>query len=613
MLNFFRNIMNTIAVKILMVLMILAFALWGIGDLLKAKDNKNYVFKINDYSCSEQEWSGVLNQQINYISNNMGRQLTKEEVLDGGLYVSILNKLIDRRLILEEAKNLGLLISDSIIQKYILTYPIFQNKEEKFDKEIFQKFLSDQNLNEERFIDLMRDEIVYETMLNSIGSNMLLAPQLVRQLMISEQSTKSLTAFELERANYMVKAEATQQELEQTLTKYKSKFMAPEIRDITYISFTQKDVIKDDITVTDAELQEFYSSRKFMFERPERRSVFHIVAKTKEAASSARAALTVGESFATVMKKYGDSQTEYKMPEVMQSSLESEVASAIFSLQGKDLSEPVKTAMGFHIFQVNELFPADVIPFNEVKTNLTAQLHGEKLFEKLSAFTRKLNEEIAGGASLDALVEKYNLKKSTIHKLKADVTPNKDITTSPNFIQVAFSSNAKSVSSVSPASENVYFALSVDSITPKRQLELSEVKKELTDLWSYETTSKKMYTASQELKVNLAQDKTTNIPFKKYNVEINNSYKGDLPVEILRSLAKLKQNDFSDAIPMQNGNYIFVKMGPTSYPDQNKFPDLTKLVQPNQSQGQAIVMQYIQHLRGKYSIDINKKYLDGME
>jgi len=591
-----------------MILIVAAFVLVGVGDLFR-RPSQDYVFKVAGYKCSEKEWSDALNQQISYISQNIGRQLSQEDLVRGGVYQSVLNRLIDRKVVLLEAEKIGLVVSDAMVQKSIMEYPAFKNKDGVFDKTVFDQFIAQQNISEEKFVQMMRDEVVFESMLNTLGANMLLPPQEVRQLMIASKASKDITAYIIDQKDYVSAQEPTEKDLQEVMQKNKDKFMTPESRAVTYLTFAPQDAAKEKVVISDKEVQDAYEQRKFMFERPERREVFHVVAKTKELAEKAKEALLAGQSFDKVMNDYGNKQTEYKMPEITKSALSPEMGDAVFALKEKAYSDPVKSPMGFHIFMVNKISAADVVPFEQVKQMLRSQMQVEKEFEQFSAFVRALDAEVAGGASLESLAAKYNFKQATAN-LVVGTKDDGSMKTSANFIQAAFSLNLNQVSSVAPASEGVYFIVRVDGITASQQRELNSVKKDLVSMWRKDLIMSRMYKAAQDLKIALMGGKEPNIAFKTQVIKMNNGYKGDLPDFILRDLAGLKKGEYSEIALNAANNYVFIQMGDTYYPEKDSFSDLKKLIQPDRSQGQVILEQYMGYLRGKYSVDINKKYFD---
>lgn len=344
MLDFFRNkVGNSIALKIVLGFIIIAFVLVGVVDSFK-KSPADYVFKIGDYKCSEKEFIQALNRQVAYISQNLGRPISQEQIINNGIYESVLNNLIDKRILLLEAEKMNLVVSDSMVQKSIMSHPAFKNKDGIFDKAAFQEFMERENISEQDFISMIRDESILEILLNSLSANSLLAPQEVRQLMIASQSSKELTLYKINRKNYSVSSNPTDEELKAILEKHKDNFMTKETRDLTYLSFSPSDVMKEKSVISEKDLIDGYEQKKFMFEQPETRAISHVVSQTEEIAQKAKDALLSGKSFDAVVKEYGYKQVDYKMPTVTKESLTKDMADVVFSMKENEYSDPVKAA-----------------------------------------------------------------------------------------------------------------------------------------------------------------------------------------------------------------------------------------------------------------------------
>lgn len=610
MLDFFRSkVGNSIAIKIVLGIIIIAFVLVGVVDSFK-KAPSDYVFKIEDYKCSEKEFIQALNRQVAYISQNLGRPVSQEQLVNNGIYESVLNNLIDKRMLLLEAQKINLVVSDSMVQKSIMSHPAFKNKDGAFDKAAFQEFMEKENISEQDFISMIRDESMLEILLNSLSANSILAPQEVRQLMISSQSSKELTLYKINRKNHSVSNNASDEELKATLEKHKNDFMTKETRDLTYVSFSPSDVVKEKSVISDKELLDGYEQRKFMFEQPETRAISHVISQTKEIAQKAKDALLSGKAFDAVVKEYGYKQIDYKMPKVTKESLTKEMSDVVFSMKENEYSEPIKGPVGYHVFLVEKITPSEFLPFEKVKESLKEQMQNEKDFEKFSTFLRSLDSEISSGASIESISAKYGFKLDKVSNIINDAKNDGSISRSYNFLQAAFSLNANQTSNVSVAEESKYFIVRADSIEPSKQMEFNDIKGKLMTLWREDTIDSRMIKAADQLKAELMLGKTPNVLYDSSVLKFSANEKSMLPVAIINKIAYLKKGEFSQIELDNEKNYIFVLIGDTIYPDVSKFPDLNRLIQPDRHQRSVIIEQYISHLRAKYKVEINKEYFN---
>jgi peptidyl-prolyl cis-trans isomerase D len=170
-------------------------------------------------------------------------------------------------------------------------------------------------------------------------------------------------------------------------------FQTPEQVRLEYLVL-DVDTLATGSAVSDEELARVYDSEKSRFGQPERRKVRHILlpipADADEAKTLAvlteilgvRARILGGEPFADVAKAVsrdpGTASQGGSLGEIEQGIMDPAFDQAAFSLAAAELSEPVRTRFGYHLIEVEEIIPASVKPFEEVKESLRAELSRNK-------------------------------------------------------------------------------------------------------------------------------------------------------------------------------------------------------------------------------------------
>jgi foldase protein PrsA len=116
-------------------------------------------------------------------------------------------------------------------------------------------------------------------------------------------------------------------------------------------------------TVTPAQIQAYYNSHQSSFGTPESRNIRIILAKTQAQANAAKAALSSGQSWKAVAKKYStDSTTKNNgglLNGVTKGQEDAALDSAAFSAPANKLLGPVKAqlASGYYVFEVTKIKP----------------------------------------------------------------------------------------------------------------------------------------------------------------------------------------------------------------------------------------------------------------
>src|SRR5579872_7339347 len=105
MLAILRKASNSFAIKILMVVLLFTFVLWGVGDMLRSGPS-NYVLKVGDTKISDAEFGNLYREQLAVIQQQFGHEFTKEELNDPQLKQVVVNQIVNRLLQKKLAKDM---------------------------------------------------------------------------------------------------------------------------------------------------------------------------------------------------------------------------------------------------------------------------------------------------------------------------------------------------------------------------------------------------------------------------------------------------------------------------------------------------------------------------
>ena len=151
-------------------------------------------------------------------------------------------------------------------------------------------------------------------------------------------------------------------------------------------------IVKGKDKVSDAQIAAYYNKNKQRFAQPERRDIRIVLTKTKARADEARKALTGGDSFKAVAKKFSIDEASKEqggqLLAVAEGQQEAALDKAVFAADKGKLQGPVKTQFGFYLFEVTKVTPAKQGTLAESKQTIQQLLAAENQQKALDTFVK---------------------------------------------------------------------------------------------------------------------------------------------------------------------------------------------------------------------------------
>ena len=488
MLQAIRSRAGSYVVKILFALLILTFGIWGIGDIFRNRGSDTVVATVGDHGIRAEELQTALRRALEQLSARFGSAIDLQQAKQLGLVDQTLAQLIDRSLIDQEAARLQLDISDDLIRNVITANPSFKGADGRFDRGLFNAVLATNNLTEDQYVALLRRDIPRNDLLHAVTAGAA-APQPVVDLLYryrNEERTADIVA--LPTAGVSDVGQPSEEELKAFYDKHPDLFRAPEYRGFTLVSLDPSDVVKD-VEIPEAKLKEEYDQRQDELQIPERRDVEQILAPSEEKAKEAEAALAAGKDWREVATMIaGQDPDAIDLGLMRREEMPSALGEAAFELPLNKPSDPVKTPLGWHILRVVKIEPPVAQTFDEAKAKLEADLARQEAIDRIYKVANKVDDALAGGATLGDAAEKFGLKTTTVEA--ADVgghDPQDKSVTLPvsagDVLKLAFATSEGQTSRVTETQDGAIFALHVDKVVPSQVKPLDEVKEKAVAAW----------------------------------------------------------------------------------------------------------------------------------
>ncbi len=498
MLSGLRNIARSIFFKIFLALLVLSFAVWGIGDIFTGGAGDR-VAEVGDLEVTGAELDQDFRRSLQQLQQQTREPLTRADAIRMGLLEQSLQRLVARRIIDAEARSLGITASDETVARVITEQPEFQ-VDGAFNRQRFDAILRQNGLNEAVFAESIRAERTRESLAGSIrpvgGPPEALAEPLTARL----GETRSGELLLAPAARYADVAPADDAELEAFLADRAADFQAPERRDVTAVLLDAQ-LLVDEITVDEDELRARYEAALQSYSVPERRRVRQLRGDDEAALRAAYDALQGGADPATVVD---EDVALSALGEVTEANLPGAFATPIFSAGGVgSITPPIESALGWHVFIVDEIMPAEVEPFEAVRDEIRTEVAREQAAEQLPDLAVALDDALGGGSTLEEAASDLDLPLVQVAGLdRQGLTPTGEPVTAltgwETVLVEAFDAPAGEASLLEQTPDGRYFVVRVDEVTEPRPLTLDEARADVLAIWRAEQALERAEAAAGE-------------------------------------------------------------------------------------------------------------------
>jgi parvulin-like peptidyl-prolyl isomerase len=180
-----------------------------------------------------------------------------------------------------------------------------------------------------------------------------------------------------------------------------------DFKKITLVGLLLQKEIEGKVKVSDQEVKDYYEKNKGKFAPVTQIRASHILLKTEEEAKQIEEKLKKGEDFAQLAKKYSiDTATAKNGGDLgyfSKGQMVPEFESAAMSLKPGQISEPVKTKVGYQIIKVTDKKMGQPVDFDKVQKLISQNLMAEKQKEVFDSYVEGLKKSFKVEINKEAL------------------------------------------------------------------------------------------------------------------------------------------------------------------------------------------------------------------
>jgi len=496
MLEFLRNGVRTWYFKALLGLLVLSFAIWGVGDIFQPGLSGNTVIKVGKIEIGSQKFISAFQRQVQTLRRSLGGNFTAEQARSLQVPERVVEEFVTDALFASEATALGIAVGDNALVQRIRSEPGFRNEQGQFDRGIYEQTLAVNGFSEEQFVSRLRQELSMAQVVDSLTHDVSIFESLAKRLYSFNEEKRVAAYIRIQNDAFAVVGTPDHATLKKYHKENERLFTAPEYRSATYVLLTSKDV-ESDIDISNAEIQTMYDRNISAFQVPEQRTVQQMIFSAEAEAKVGAAHLAEGRTFAAVAKDLlkQDEEATNILGNVAKDRLPDALAEAVFGLSQNQVTPPLKGPFGWYLLRVTDIKQPKTLPLSQVRDNLRAELVQERSGEALYKLSNDLEDALGGGASLEDAASQIGVVAKKVNNVNnngkgPDEKPLIGLPTSQQFLTTLFSTPDGEESGLVDLGADGYLILRNTGIDEARVRALETVRNRVIQSWQTEQRRK---------------------------------------------------------------------------------------------------------------------------
>src|SRR5439155_7019483 len=470
MLDFLRKQKRNWGITILLGIIIVVFIAFYGGS--KYRDSTAVeVAEVNGETISQREFALQYERAVQRYREILKGSLTQDMIKGLNLKANLIEELIQKKLVLQEARSLGLLATDDDLADHLGKAPEFQIAG-RFSKDHYLKILQANRLVPGQFEEEQRDQLTMQRLYSIILDSVQVTDAEVRDRYRLDQEKLNLYYIKLPVSDFVLQVKLSEDDIKKFYERNKESLKEPLKVQVEYLNYPYEQFASA-IQVSDKEIEEYYQANlESKFRKPKEAKVGYISIRlapeadanqkkaTRERADRIVKEARGGKNFAELAKRESDDPSAAKGGDagwVTQGQMEPTVEKTIFSLAKGEISNPVETPAGFQIFKVEDMKNEKTPTLKEYTPEIIKALKNEKTKREAAKIADRDREKALSGSDFNKLAQEGGVKVSVTNWLSVGQTV-PEIGDNQEFYKNAFALAPKDISPIIEGN-NAYYIL----------------------------------------------------------------------------------------------------------------------------------------------------------
>ena len=612
-----KSKINKFFAWIIVLLLVLGLVGFGLQDVL-SRWGSSKLATVGDIEISTKEFGQDFIREINFISQNLGKNLSVQEAKSIGIHFRVLERLINRSLLDQLVRDLEISIGDTFLLKRIKANTNFQDNNGNFNRENYNQYLNQLNLSENEFEDILRNELSRELLTQILNIELDHSKFSTKKIADYIGEERKVSFYKLNTANQKFNFEIKDDAVRSFYDTNKEKYISNAIKKFSVLHINPSTVTSE-LNITEEEINKIYDERKKEFSSPEFRELNRIIFPSQNLADIAYEELSNNKkTFAQIGQEMNLDEKALNFGTYSKEDLDQKLSTLIFDKTKKinTIIGPINGELGFELYEIIKIIPSTTLSMNEAKNILKEEIKFENSLNKLAEIIPIIEDKIASGETLEEISKDFFIKIEQFEKINGEKLPKKYLNKN---LETLFNNATYENSDLIQLEANSFILIRLDE-------EVESIIPEYDQIYDLLL---KDYKKTQEIKF---LEENINLLLTKYNFsEAINLKKIDFLYDDIINRQNndskfLKKSTINDIFQNSVDDYVIEKIVDTPTPyiiliktlevipanTQNNYQDILKNLQNqfNEQFKNDIAVSFIANLRTKYEPKVNFNLLE---
>ncbi len=610
MLDTLRSAASTWVAGVIIGLLVISFAIWGIGDVFRGNVNTS-VATVGDLDISSEDFDREFRAAVRRLSQQSGGAIDSLRAREMGYDMQVLNSMVQRTALDSEVMDMGLTISDDKLAETIRTSEIFQSTFGRFSKQTYEQLLAENNLTPQMYENALRGDIARDQLLDSLRIGTFVPRSMAEAMYQFRRETRVIEYLIIPPDVAGDIEEPTEEQVVAFHTQNAPQFTAPEYRSFKFLQIEPADLLKQ-VEVDETEVEDRFEFDKGNLATPEKRTVQILSFLSEEDAVKASNGLKEGMSFEGLTLSLNRDLEDITQTDVTAFQItDSIISKTAFELEENAISDPVNGQLGWAIVRVTSITPSEELNEEEAKANIREEIALDLSKDLLYEMLNELDDQLASGATLEEAAAGIDMPLTTVafvdrNGIAPDGKGRSIIPTFTGFMEQVFMADQDIESDLIDTPTGGIYVFRVDNIKAPELKPLETVREDVLNAVKTKQLADKMdvFAKSIQERANAGES------FDNLAGELERSVLSTEPFERGFSDDTIS---FSLGVSLFEANIGEFVYGPIAFGDSYVVAVTRNIIKPSIEDGRAEIDQVVEQLKFSYETDVAAQYVNGLQ